>query len=379
MPVGGKRMLALATEIPETGAMGRDDGKYRWRPLVQVGSARPADALPLAGGWGWFTHAERLCRNGGGEILAASEIPGPLRARFTASRPALAGISLSQPRLMGILNVTPDSFSDGGRFLAPGAAIAHGRVLVAAGADILDVGGESTRPGAAEVPAEEESARVVPVIAALSEAGLGPVSVDSRKAVVAQAALAAGAEMVNDVSAMGFDSAMAGVVAGAGVPLCLMHARGTPETMQNAPKYANVTFDVYDFLEEKLSMAEAAGIPRKQIVVDPGIGFGKTIAHNLELLRNIAVFHGLGCAILLGVSRKRFIGAIGGGAAKNDPVARMPGSVALAVMAAMQGVQILRVHDIAQTRQALDLAWALIGASGEAGGQPQGMQQNDKE
>jgi dihydropteroate synthase len=225
------------------------------------------------------------------------------------------------------------------------------------GAALLDIGGESTRPGAAEVPVAEEIARTEPVIAALRGAGL-PLSIDTRKAEVARAALAAGAAIVNDVSALTFDAGLAGVVAAAGVPLVLMHAQGTPATMQDAPVYDDVLLDVYDWLEARIAAAEAAGIARGRIVVDPGIGFGKTAAHNLALIRGLSLFHGLGCPLLLGASRKRFIGMISG---EERADRRVAGSLAVALAGAAQGAQLLRVHDVAETRAALALARAISG------------------
>jgi dihydropteroate synthase len=264
---------------------------------------------------------------------------------------------MDRPQIMGILNVTPDSFSDGGRFLDPAAALAQAQAMVAEGAALLDIGGESTRPGAAEVPVADEIARTEPVIAALRDAGV-PLSIDTRKAAVAQAALAAGAGIVNDVSALSLDAGMAGVVAAAKVPLVLMHARGTPATMQDAPLYDDVLLDVYDWLERRIAVAEAAGIARGRIVVDPGIGFGKTVAHNLALIRGLSLFHGLGCPVLLGASRKRFIGTISG---EDKAGRRVAGSLAVALAGAAQGAQILRVHDVAETRAALALARAISG------------------
>jgi dihydropteroate synthase len=233
---------------------------------------------------------------------------------------------------------------------------------MARGADVLDIGGESTRPGAAEVELAEEVARTAPVIAALRAGGLGVlISIDTRKAAVAKAALAAGAGIVNDVAAMGFDPAMAGVVAAAGAPIILMHAVKTPATMQDDPRYDDVLLDVYDFLKDRIAVAEAAGIPLARIMVDPGIGFGKTAAHNLTLIRGLSLFHDLGVPVLLGASRKRFIGTIGG---EDQADRRMPGSVAVALAGVAQGAQVLRVHDVAETRQALRLWQAVNGVDG---------------
>jgi dihydropteroate synthase len=270
------------------------------------------------------------------------------------------GLPAGRPAVMGILNVTPDSFSDGGCYLALDAALAHARAMIDAGADIIDVGGESTRPGAAPVPVAEEIARVTPVIAALRAAAPHiPVSIDTRKAAVAEAALAAGATILNDVSALTYDPAMAATAARAGVPVILMHAQGTPETMQDDPRYDDVVAEVRDYLAARVAAARAADIAH--VAVDPGIGFGKTVAHNLALLRAIPLLAALGCPVLIGASRKRFIGTLGGapGAPLPDGAARMPGSVAVALHAARAGARILRVHDVAETVQALRLQAAL--------------------
>jgi dihydropteroate synthase len=264
---------------------------------------------------------------------------------------------------MGILNVTPDSFSDGGRFVSLEAAVAEG-LRMAKAAEIIDIGGESTRPGAGEVPVATEITRTAPVLRALRDKGIrAALSIDTRKALVAMNALEAGAGVVNDVSALGFDPALGPLVARAGVPVVLMHAQGLPATMQEDPQYAgDVLLEVYDALAARLAHAEALGIPRTRIAVDPGIGFGKTLAHNLALLRGLSLFHGLGCALLLGTSRKRFIGTVGQAEA---PAARMPGSIATALGGVAQGVQIVRVHDVAETRQALRLWQALNTGAGE--------------
>lgn len=298
----------------------------------------------LAGGWVRFTRFEVLQRGAPPRIV--TEAPDRVMAALTTPRPALMGLSMDRPRLMGIVNATPDSFSDGGAYDPE----AQGAALIAAGADLLDVGGESTRPGAAEITRATEIARLRPTLAAL--AGRVPLSVDTRKAAVAEAALRMGAGMVNDVSGFDFDPDLPTVVARHAVPVCLMHARGLPQTMQDDPIYDDVVLDVYDALEARVARAEAAGIARDRIVVDPGIGFGKTGAHNLAILRRISVFHGLGCPILLGVSRKGFIGTIGGGAPAG---ARMPGTLALTLAAIAQGVQVHRVHDVAGIAQGIRL------------------------
>jgi len=322
-----------------------------FRPIAMTDPARPAGALALAGGWCWFDRVEVLSRAAPSRVIAASEVPGPVLHRLTASRPAFTGLGMDRPRLMGILNVTPDSFSDGGRFLGADAAIAQARVMAEA-AEIIDVGGESTRPGATEVPVEEEIARTAPVIRALREGGLtAPISIDTRKAPVAEVALQAGATIVNDVSAFDFDPSLGALVAGVGAFVVLMHAQGVPATMQDDPRYGDVLLDVYDALAARLARAEALGIARDRIVLDPGIGFGKTQGHNLALLRGLSLLHGLGCPILLGTSRKRFIGAIG----RAEPQDRAPGSIATALAGVAQGVQITRIHDVAETRQALRL------------------------
>ncbi len=319
--------------------------------------ARPPAALTLAGGWCWFDRVEILERGRAPVVVPVGELPVTVTARLTAPR-AFAGLDLGQPRIMGILNVTPDSFSDGGLFLRPEAALMQARQM-AAGADILDIGGESTRPGAVEVPLDEEMGRTAPVIRALRDGGLErAISIDTRKARVAQAALDAGAGIVNDVSALRFDTGMASVVAAAGAPVILMHAQGDPATMQADPQYDDVLMDIFDFLRARVQAAEAAGIARDRIAIDPGIGFGKTLDHNLTLLRRLSVFHDLGLPVLLGASRKRFIGTIG---AEAEAARRMPGSLAVALAGVAHGMQMIRVHDVAETRQALSLWQAVTG------------------
>ncbi len=328
-----------------------------YRPLVQIDPVRPPGAEPLAGGWAWFTHAERLERGRAGRIVPAADIPQNWLDALTSRRAQVAALSMDRPRIMGILNTTPDSFSDGGRHMQTQAAVDHALAMAGHGADMIDIGGESTRPGAHEVHVDEEIARTVPVISAIAQQA-PPLSIDTRKSTVANAAMQAGAVMINDVSAFGFDPKIADIAAKTRAFVCLMHSRGTPETMQDDPQYDDVLLDVFDALAERVAAALAAGVARDRIVVDPGIGFGKTEAHNLALLRGIAVFHGLGCPILLGASRKGFIGRIG---AEPEPERRMPGSVAVALAGVAKGVQIVRVHDVRETRQAIALWFAATG------------------
>ncbi|MDB5661224.1 MAG: folP [Cypionkella sp.] len=327
------------------------------RPIPMTDPARPTDALPLAGGWCWFSHVELLDRDEAPRLLHVSDLDAETRRRLSSSRMAFGGLTMDRPRIMGILNVTPDSFSDGGLFLRPEAALMQARKM-ATGADIIDIGGESTRPGAAEVSADEETARTAPVIAALRGGGLDlPISIDTRKASVASAAFDAGASILNDVTALQFDKTMAEIAAASGRPVILMHSIATPQTMQVDPHYDDVLLDVYDALAARLAEAIAAGIPREKLAIDPGIGFGKTLQHNLLLLSRLSLFHNLGVPVLLGASRKRFIGTIG---AEADAAKRLPGSLAVALAGVAQGMQMIRVHDVAETRQALSLWQAAI-------------------
>ena len=256
--------------------------------------------------------------------------------------------------LMGVLNVTPDSFSDGGRFLDPGAAIEHGLRLRAEGADWVDVGGESTRPGSEDVPASEQIRRVVPVVQELAKQSV-PVSIDARVAAVAEAALDAGATLVNDISALS-DPAMAPLVARRGAFLLQMHMLGTPKTMQKSPAYSDVLGEVRAFLVARLEYAEREGIPRERLAADPGIGFGKQLRHNLTLLTRLDEFAALGVPIAVGLSRKSFLGALTG---REAPHERLAASLAAAVLAFRRGARIFRVHDVAATRDALRVAEAL--------------------
>ena len=272
---------------------------------------------------------------------------------LTGARPPLQlgerTVRLDQPQVMGIVNATPDSFSDGGQFADAASAAAAGADMAAQGAAMIDVGGESTRPGAKLVWEGDEIERIVPVVSQLA-AGGAAVSADTRKAQVMTAALEAGARMINDVSALSYDDGGAGVIAAAGVPVVLMHHQGAPETMQDDPRYDDVLVEVYLWLEERIEAAEKAGISRDKILIDPGFGFGKNVAHNLELMNGLALLHSLGCPLVVGASRKRTIGALSNEAPADK---RLGGSIAFALKAVEQGAQIVRVHDVAETMQAL--------------------------
>lgn len=350
--------------------------------LVHGGTAlalcQAGDALALAGGPHAYTHAtlsgpdapgsapmsvaglRRWMTHAAGE---GDDGPATLVERTSAPRGDFAGLPLcgagSRPRIMGICNVTPNSFSDGGEHADPAAAVAFGLALAEAGADIVDVGGESTRPGALPVNLDEEIDRVVPVVAALAANGV-TVSIDTRRAAVMRAAVAAGATIINDVSALTADPDSLATLAALDVPVILMHMQGAPDRMQDDPHYDDVRAEVYDMLAARVAACRDAGIARERIAVDPGFGFGKTVAHNVELLAGLTRFHGLGCAIAIGVSRKSFIGALTG---EGDPKNRLAGSITAALAAADRGAQIVRVHDVAETRQALDVWRAGLGAA----------------
>jgi len=323
-----------------------------YRPLAQREDS--PNAFSLAGGPRWFDRVEHIRRDGYRKIVPAERIPEDVLSRLTAPRPPVCGVAMDRPSIMGVLNVTPDSFSDGGAH--EGREVVDAIQIMKDGADIIDIGGESTRPGADYVSPEAEAARVLPVVEALAAKGIGPISVDTRKAAVAKAALAARAALINDVSALTFDPDSLKVAAQSGAAVCLMHSIGTPKNMQHNPNYNNVLLDVFDYLHERVEACVAAGIPRARILLDPGIGFGKTDAHSLALMRGLSLFHGLGCALLLGVSRKSIIGRIAG---ESHPERRFAGSISLGLEGLNQGVQMLRVHDIAETKQSIAL-WSAL-------------------
>jgi dihydropteroate synthase len=318
----------------------------------------------LAGGLNWFAAVELMRIDGhscastelvpveGIETRFDDDLAAQWKALTSPRAPLKLGertIRLDQPQVMAIINATPDSFSDGGQFADAAAAAEAGARMAAEGAAIIDVGGESTRPGARSIWEGDETERVVPVIRQLAAGGTA-VSCDTRKADVMTAAVGAGARMINDVSALTYDERSAKVAAGLNVPVVLMHHQGPPEVMQDDPRYDDVLVEVYLWLEERIDAAVEAGVRREHILIDPGFGFGKNVGHNLELMNGLALFHSLGCPLVVGASRKRTIGALSGEASADK---RLGGSIAFAMKAAEQGVQVLRVHDVFDTIQAL--------------------------
>ena len=335
-----------------------------WRPLPLeldnkdqfIGGVKIAS---LAGVKGLgFCQLERLMRNDSEvrrHLFSLSDAPDEfsvLGEMIAADRMPLRDLSLECPRIMGVLNVTPDSFFDGGQHDQCSDAVDRALAMVEEGADIIDVGGESTRPGAELVSVDEELSRVIPVIEALAARTNALISIDTRKSEVMEAAVQAGAHIINDVSALTFDPNSLGVAASLNVPVILMHAQGTPEVMQDNPSYNHVLLDVYDYLSLRIQRAVEAGVRAENIIIDPGIGFGKSVFHNCGLLKGLSLFHGLGVPLLLGCSRKSFIAAL----SKNEPAdQRLAGSLAALLLGARQGVQIFRVHDVAETVQALKI------------------------
>ncbi|MES2337768.1 MAG: dihydropteroate synthase [Pseudomonadota bacterium] len=339
--------------------------------FVDTPVGRDGEVARVAGGLLWFAAYELIAVVGGTRVVQASvpvpmfpaliaNLPEPqaerlrtLAARISAPRAALTlgarTIRLDQPQVMGILNITPDSFSDGGGHADADGAAQAGFDMGLNGAALVDVGGESTRPGAAAVWEGDEIARVVPVVTRLAGSGAA-ISIDTRKAAVMEAALAAGAGLVNDVAALAWDDRAIGVVAAAGCPVVLMHSPDPASGPHGGSGYGDVLVEVFDWLERRIDAVVAGGVERARILIDPGIGFGKTLGDNLALLNGLALFHGLGCGIVLGASRKRMIGALSNEAPVDQ---RLGGSVALALHGAGQGAQLLRVHDVAETVQAL--------------------------
>ena len=334
------------------------------RPLVGAGD----DGAVLAGGWTSAQQFDVVTRAADGQHLITRMSEDAIieqaddRNKAAAvleniykPRADFAGLEMSKPHVMGVINTTPDSFSDGGAHLAPATAIASGMAMSRAGASIIDIGGESTRPGAEAITRNQELARVLPPITGLSRQNIR-ISIDTRHAEVMTRACAAGAAVINDVEALRRDGAV-DAAAASGAPVIIMHMQGQPETMQDEPHYDFAPVDIYQFLEERIEAAMAAGIAKSHIAVDPGFGFGKTVAHNLQILNWLSLFHGLGVPILFGASRKSTIAKL----SKGEPAdQRLAGSLALAMAAYRQGAQILRVHDVAETVQALAVEQALL-------------------
>jgi dihydropteroate synthase len=341
-----RQMIAAGEALPLLG----DDG--RAFTLVEIMIRDPTTEAGMSGRATTLAAGRRWAVAAG----AAERFAAQLDA-LTGPRSRWAGLELEAPRIMGIVNVTPDSFSDGGAHGGTADAIAHGKALLASGADFLDIGGESVRPGAAPVDAAEEIRRVEPVIRGLANLG-ALLSIDTRHADTMQAALAAGARIINDVTALTGDPASMAVAARTGAPLILMHMRGEPPTMQDAPAYECAPLDVLDYLTDRIAACDAAGIPRSRIVVDPGIGFGKRLRHNLQTLAHLSLLHLTGCPVLLGASRKSLISS--SVHPRIAPRDRLPSSLVAAVGALDQGVQILRVHDVDETWQTIEV-WRGIG------------------
>ena len=327
-----------------------------FRPIVRTGSPRSKNSIFLAETNYWVSEAEEIKFGKKTKLVSINDVPDWWKKRWLKKRSDILGMEFGFPKLMGILNVTPDSFSDGGNHVELDAALNQAKFMEENGVDIIDVGGESTRPGALTVPILEEIRRIEPVISGISARSKIPISVDTRKAGVASAAHKAGASMVNDVSGFTFDSDLLPFCSKYKLPVCVMHMKGSPENMQNNPKYENILIEVFDFLENQIGKLVEAGISRDQIIADVGIGFGKNIEHNLTLIKNISLFHGLGVPLLLGVSRKSIISNV---AKVEKPSDRVHGSISLALSALGQGVQVFRVHDVAETKQAFDL-WVAV-------------------
>lgn len=318
-----------------------------------------SDGALLAGGPVCFKRVETLGYDRASRRLPLKSLSPDALSDFTKPRADVLGLSMGFPRIMGVLNITPDSFSDGRADESVDAAVARGLQLIEGGADFLDIGGESTRPGAAPVSITEEQDRVLPVIEGLVTVGVkSPISVDTRNAATARAAFQAGARLFNDVSALSHDPDSLAFAAETGATVCLMHASGDPRTMQDDPTYRNVLIDIFAYLEGRLAACLEAGIAREKIIIDPGIGFGKTVQHNVTILSGLSAFQGLGVPVLIGASRKGFIGKLSG---EGIAAKRAPGSIAAALVAAGQGAQIIRAHDVAETRQALTVWTAASG------------------
>ena len=328
-----------------------------YRPIIQNDLVKPRDHYHLSNQGQWFDKVEINERGHKPVVVSANKVPKQSLERLTKIRQSNHFSSFIKPKIMGILNVTPDSFSDGGKNLEHSKALNAAEVMISEGADIIDIGGESTRPGAKTISKEVELARIEPVLKSLRKKyPKYKISVDTRKSAVMTRVIALGADLINDVSAMTFDKKSIEVLVKEDTPVCLMHGGVNPEKMQEKINYDDVLFDVYDYLKEAINFAIAGGIKEENILIDPGIGFGKTSEQNVVLIQKASLFHSLGVPVLYGVSRKKFIGNIGGAQA---PTSRFPGSIAVALELVRQGIQVIRVHDVKETKQAFDL-WGAI-------------------
>jgi len=331
--------------------------KNYYRPIIIKSPKGSTRSYKLAGGWAFFENVEVIQRNGKPKIIKAENLPKKVLHNLTIKRQSLFNLSFSSPHVMGILNVTPDSFSDGGKYSELECAFEEFTKMMNYGAAIIDIGGESTRPGADPITVSEEISRISPILEKIRSSGIDlPISVDTRKSEVWDISKQLGADMLNDISSLSYDKEMKKLVVTQNIPICVMHSKGVPKSMNSEAVYDNVLLDVYDFLENVVEDCVELGISKNNIIVDPGIGFAKTLEHNLTLLRGLSIFHSLGCPILVGASRKRFIKTIG---LQDDPLKISAGSIAVALEAFSQGVQILRVHDVFETVQALRL-WKSI-------------------
>ena len=328
-----------------------------FRPIIRTGSPRSKNSIFLAETKYWISEAEEMKVGETAKLISINDVPDWWKNRWLKKRSDILGMKFGFPKLMGILNVTPDSFSDGGQHVKLDAALNHAKFMEENGVDIIDIGGESTRPGASTIPNLEEIKRIEPVIKGIAARSKIPISIDTRKSEVASAARRAGASMVNDVSGFTFDPNLIFYCSKYKLPVCVMHMQGSPDNMQNNPKYENILIEVFDFLENQIAMLVQAGVSKDRIIADVGIGFGKNLKHNLTLIKNISFFHGLGVPLLLGVSRKSIVSNV----AKVKKISdRVHGSISLAISALGQGVQVFRVHDdVAETRQAFDL-WVAV-------------------
>lgn len=328
-----------------------------YRPIIQNDPVKPSNSYHLGGQKQWFDKIEINERGHAPVLVSANEVPKQSLRSLTNSRQSNHFSCFIKPKIMGILNVTPDSFSDGGKYFEHSKAFFAAEAMIAGGADLIDIGGESTRPGAKAISQKEELMRIEPVLKNLKSTYPScKISVDTRKSAVMSRAMSLGVDLINDVSAMTFDKKSIEVLAKENILVCLMHGGLNPEKMQQNIVYDNVLFDVYDYLKKSIEFAVAGGIKKENILVDPGIGFGKTNEQNTVLIQKASLFHSLGVPVLYGVSRKRFIGDIGGAQMPNE---RFPGSVAVALELIRQGVQFIRVHDVKETKQAFDL-WSAI-------------------